>query len=383
MPRITKMQANDIRVNIRTQVNASKIRNEKRDGRDYIIVPSATLPDNIIMNGGLYPADEIEASYKTLERTPAPLGHPYVNGEYISAYEPEAVNQFWVGAFNENVRRESGRVYLDKAIDVEVASRTEQGRALIDAINSGEPIHTSTGLTLTPEYVENQDYDWIGRNMKFDHDAILMGEVGAATPEQGVGMMVNGKNVSVINSEITDWADRDLDFAAHALFEAIERKDKVERHEGLKDRLIGMVKSLFSDSQDASTQTKDDEEDTMSVTQEDFDALKDQVTTLASNQLSKEDIISAINESVKPISEKVEQIQTNSEAKEAEEKAELVAKITKDGKFTEEEVKAMPMSVLKKMVGNSAPSPAYNMAGGFLTNESDADLVSNELPEIN
>ena len=62
-----------IRANIRTAVNSAKIRREKRNGRDVIIVPSATLPDNIIMNRIMYPADVIEAGYKTLERTPAPL----------------------------------------------------------------------------------------------------------------------------------------------------------------------------------------------------------------------------------------------------------------------------------------------------------------------
>lgn len=39
-----------VRVNIRTLANAGAIRREKRNGRDVVIVPSATLPDNIVMN---------------------------------------------------------------------------------------------------------------------------------------------------------------------------------------------------------------------------------------------------------------------------------------------------------------------------------------------
>ena len=39
-----------------------------------VIVPSATLPDNIIMNGIKYPSEEIEKGYKSLNRSPAPLG---------------------------------------------------------------------------------------------------------------------------------------------------------------------------------------------------------------------------------------------------------------------------------------------------------------------
>src|SRR5690554_2091555 len=115
-----------IRANIKTRVSNTAIRREKRNGRDVIIVPSATLPDNIIMNRIKYPADVIEAGYKTLERTPAPLGHPAIDGVYINANDPEAINGFWVGAWNENVRRENGRVLLDKVIDVARAESTDR-----------------------------------------------------------------------------------------------------------------------------------------------------------------------------------------------------------------------------------------------------------------
>jgi hypothetical protein len=48
-----------VRVNVRSLANMKAVRKEKRNGRDVVIVPSATLPDNVIMNGILYPADEI------------------------------------------------------------------------------------------------------------------------------------------------------------------------------------------------------------------------------------------------------------------------------------------------------------------------------------
>ena len=65
-------------------MNAAAVRKVKRNGRDLVIVPSATLPDDVVMNGIKYPAGEIEASFKTLERTPAPLGHPIINGKFVS-----------------------------------------------------------------------------------------------------------------------------------------------------------------------------------------------------------------------------------------------------------------------------------------------------------
>lgn len=192
------------RVNLKTRVDNAQIkRATSSSGADVIIVPSVTLPDNIIMNRILYPADEIEKSYKTLEGTLAPLGHPKAGNKLLNAAHPQAINGFHIGAHNENVRREGGKVYLDKVIDVNCAERTEGGRRVLDAINKGQPIHTSTGLTLKAEAANHPDYDFIARNMVFDHDAILLDEEGAATPSDGVGMMVNGKEMQVQNLDLS------------------------------------------------------------------------------------------------------------------------------------------------------------------------------------
>ena len=193
--------ATSTRVNVRVAVNAASIRREQHNGREHIVVPSFTLPDEVVMNGGLYTHDEIEKSYKSLEGTFAPLGHPQVDGEYVGAERPEAVNAYHFGAFNKNVERRGNRIYVEKFIDVEKAKESEMGRQVLNAIDKGEPIHTSTGIFLDREMTPNADgYGWIARNMHFNHDAVLLGEIGAATPEDGVGMMVN--KTFVINSAI-------------------------------------------------------------------------------------------------------------------------------------------------------------------------------------
>lgn len=185
------VEANSIRVNLRATVNAANIRREQRNGRDHLVIPSYTLPADVVMNGGLYPGGEIDRAYAGLEGTLAPLGHPQVDGEYVSARTPEAINAYHVGAFNRNVEKRGHRVYLEKWVDVETAGQTEQGRRLLAAVAAGDPIHTSTGVFLRREAAKGDGYDWVARDMQFDHDAILLDEPGAAGPEQGVGMMVN------------------------------------------------------------------------------------------------------------------------------------------------------------------------------------------------
>jgi len=39
----------------------------------------------------MYPADEIEKSYMSLNRAPAPLGHPLINSQFVSARDPEGI----------------------------------------------------------------------------------------------------------------------------------------------------------------------------------------------------------------------------------------------------------------------------------------------------
>lgn len=203
-----------------SRVNKKNIRREQINGVEHIIVGSYTLPDNIVMNDILYPADEIEKSYRSLERTLAPVEHPTnANGEFISATDPEAIHNFHAGAYNMNVSRENGRVYIEKHINVQEALKTDRGKRLLDRINEIEtndkprPIHTSVGVFLTieelkePRTNDNSDqYSMIGRDLLFDHDAILLDSVGAATPEKGVGIAVNadGKQIDVDRIMITN-----------------------------------------------------------------------------------------------------------------------------------------------------------------------------------
>lgn len=194
-----------IMVQCATKINKSAIRRESIGGIEHVIVSSSTLPDDIVMNGGLYPADEIAKSFATLERTLAPVEHPTdSNGNFLSASDPEAIHNFHAGAFNVNVTRENGRVHIEKHINVQEALKTDRGKRLMDRIEEIEtnseprPVHTSVGLFLLVDELkepkinaQGDKYTWIAREMVFDHDAILLDSVAAAPPEKGVGMAVN------------------------------------------------------------------------------------------------------------------------------------------------------------------------------------------------
>lgn len=195
-------------------VNPSAVTRKTIDGVEHIVVSSFTLPENVVMNGIMYPASEIDASFDGLNRTLAPVEHPVnADGQFVSANDPESIHNFHAGAFNDNAVKVGNRIKLDKVINVQEALKTERGRRLLDRIDEVEnsanprPIHTSTGIFLEIEELDkpqvNQDgaeFTMIARNMVFDHDAILLDSIGAAQPHQGVGMAVNsaGEKIDVM-----------------------------------------------------------------------------------------------------------------------------------------------------------------------------------------
>ncbi|TNF65331.1 hypothetical protein FBF48_10535, partial [Streptococcus salivarius] len=201
-PEQIQMPQDIIRIPLVSRVNRAGIRRETLGGREHIVVSSYTLPSDVVMNGILYPAKEINAHYKKLEGTLAPFGHPIDDaGEFISARTPLAINAFHVGAFNRNVEQKGNRIHVEKWIDVITANSTPNGKRLVERLEAmergedSEPIDTSVALLIRelPPTVEQQEAKIraVANIVDIDHDAILMDEIGAARPSQGVGLMVN------------------------------------------------------------------------------------------------------------------------------------------------------------------------------------------------
>lgn len=185
-------------VNIASLVVNSDIRTETIEGVEFTVIPSRTLPKDVVMNSIMYPSEEVEAAISTLDMSPVTIGHPVVNGKFAPASDPISQAAYGIlGAHNRvKGKTDDGRWVVEKLIPTEQLQNTERGKKLAEAIKHKRPIHTSTGVYLTkePEIGVNamgQEYTSRAKIDRFDHDAILLNEVGAATPEQGVGLFVN------------------------------------------------------------------------------------------------------------------------------------------------------------------------------------------------
>ena len=397
-----------MQVNVTTKVNSQSIRRETYNGREHLVLPSYTLPANVVMNGGLYPASEIDAHYQGLEGTLAPLGHPTVNGQFVSAFSPEGINVGHIGAWNRNVKKSGNRVYAEKWVDVQVANQSEGGRELLErvaAIERGDdvpPIHTSVAVFLdqleASEQQKAQGIEWVAKINAMDHDAILLHEVGAAQPEQGVGLMVNADQAKSIKTnsgalvgESYRERERRLEKAARDKFatgpddyawiadftdsQAIVIRNggdaqvygytsdggqitfddtgtKVTRQESWVAIVANKFKSLFT-PQDAPATNHKTEGD-MPLTKEELEQIGSMIGEAVATNTEK---------AIKPLSEKVEALQANQEKltetltanSRAEEQTKRAAVAAKHGEVVANGLSGEALDAMFKSLGEAAP----------------------------
>lgn len=246
------------RVNIITAVNAKAV---SKAGNVYTVAGVVGAVDDLVMNGRMYPADELKRSAAQLDGKPAPAGHPKNSkGQHISATNGEALASAWIGAYCTNARHEGGRTVCDIKINASAAKAHPDGEKLVRMLDeaiagaSVDPIHVSTGVFLR-EIAANgesrgKQYRAIATDLQYDHLAILLHEKGAGTPADGVGMWVNSDgaesevetvaldtNASDLRSEsgvLSRWLNRIMgrNSADEMSFDAIQRAIKDALPEG-------------------------------------------------------------------------------------------------------------------------------------------------------
>jgi len=189
------------RVHILSAVNAANV---SKSGGTYTIKDVCGAIDGIVMNGRMYPGDQLAAGVESLNGKPAPAGHPKnAAGQHISALNGEALASAWIGSYAKNARHEGGRTLADILVNEAQAKAHPDGLKLIERLDAAiagtnaEPIHVSTGLNLVEIKANGESmgkkYSSIATNLQYDHLAILLNEQGAGTPAQGVGMFLNSE----------------------------------------------------------------------------------------------------------------------------------------------------------------------------------------------
>lgn len=355
-------------VNIASLVVNSDIRTEVIEGVSFTVIPSKTLPKDVVMNSIMYPSEEVEAAISTLDMSPVTIGHPVVNGKFAPASDPISQAAYGIlGAHNRvKGKTDDGRWVVEKLIPTEQLQNTARGKKLAEAIKHKLPIHTSTGVYLTkePEIGVNamgQEYTSRAKIDRFDHDAILLNEVGAATPEQGVGIFVNadGEQEETEVMYVNACDDKQLE----GQFEIKVRGSILER---FLEFMKTVVKSEPSDeSQTVNKNREGNEVDETKVQEMIANALAAQEAKSA--EVIKQAIDGAVSAAL------TANAQTQAEA----EKAQLVEQVVNAKLLPEDAAKECGITALKAMLeGNSQGQPAMGLRRGVASNQ-DEDIFAN------
>lgn len=308
-----------VQFNART---SGKFRRMMANDRRHIVVDAIAISCDSIMNRLNYPKDVVEKNYRKLNNKPAPLSHPTIDGQSVSATSPLAMNAFHIGAFVKAPKLINGDASVEIWIDEEVANRCEKGKRAITSITNGDAVGVSTGLLVQ---VDNQqsavNYDATVINFDVDHLAILLDE----TPAGAKTFIKNEENI--VKKEL---------LASLLLKAGLMNNEQHDAFISSNDAAIELeLNSLFEKSADAIA----------SVTATNAKISNDEIELFISN---KEKFAEIVANEQKELDSMIEGIVKNSEFEVAELSKLSVAELGKLSKLT-----AAP-----KKVDNSLQDPA-------------------------
>lgn len=190
-----------LQINIKGFTSNVTTRPETLNGIEYIVAPVNMIVEGVLPGSSgpiLYPAEELANSVNFWNNVPVTINHPRIDGDYVSARTPEAMEQFAVGQiFN---------TYFDTATNtLKAEAWIERERLQNDfedvynmLMDGNANIEVSTGVL---HYNDGQSgdfngiaYNGVGSDFYGDHLALLPNDVGACSWADGCGLRVNSKN---------------------------------------------------------------------------------------------------------------------------------------------------------------------------------------------
>lgn len=162
------------------------------EGREHVVCPMVMITEGVHTgnNGPLYYSPEELGKYPdTWNYKPIVVYHPQINGDGISACDPEILNSRKVGVvlnskWNGKLRSEA---WIDKQRANEVDDR------ILERIENNQLMEVSTGMfsdVLFNEGVWNEE-EYVGsiKNIRPDHLALLPDKTGACSIKDGAGLL--------------------------------------------------------------------------------------------------------------------------------------------------------------------------------------------------
>jgi hypothetical protein len=227
---------------------ASRYRYETLSGKQYLVVPMTMIVPGVL-NGSkgplLYPHDEVNKDPTPWNKIPITLNHPVREGRNVSAHFNGVLDEQGIGFVD---RASSGKKLTGEAW-IDVARANKLDRRIVANVLGGKRIEISTGLFTDHERapegsidLNGRSYDWIARNYRPDHLAVLLDQTGACSISDGCGLGVNSEGVKMKNE--------DLDMLAPPIIGIIANDRRAELEQLRIDKLaLNSANSLSGERQ--------------------------------------------------------------------------------------------------------------------------------------
>jgi hypothetical protein len=176
-------------VTLQANVQSSLVREEEYDGRSMIVAP-VIMATECVMNGLLYPANELSKFPQSWNGRPVVINHPMKKGKPVSANSRKVLDEYKTGLlFNTKWSKKHG-LMAEAWIEKDVCETKNE--TLLTNIEEENPVEVSTGMFVEVLEQEgtfgNKFYSGVATNIRPDHLALLPDDKGACSWEDGAGI---------------------------------------------------------------------------------------------------------------------------------------------------------------------------------------------------
>jgi hypothetical protein len=183
-------------------VNAvGRARRETLDGKEYYVVNATTIVPGVLSGSKgpmLYQPDEVAQTVDAWNGMPIVLNHPFINGKPTSGRTPAVLEKYGLGTVYNSTF--DGELKHEAWFDVEATKK--KALQIYNALQAGDPIELSTGLYTNEVEAPkgsvwngSSQYEYVARDMRPDHLAILTNERGACSNADGCGINVTRNSI--------------------------------------------------------------------------------------------------------------------------------------------------------------------------------------------
>ena len=343
-----------MRVSVNT-LSTNAVRTENVDGRTFTVLNAMMIRADTSMNGILYPLEELKSTFKQMEDVPAPMGHPKLMNQHVSATNNFTKGKHDIGAFIKNVKMVGKEVFGEIWIDNEFAERSDKGRSLLQRIANKTKIGVSTGLTIANIVAKKgvdelgKAFNSVGRSFSFDHVAILEESEEAAGSHASTEIVYNsdtGESLFVINHD--DGGQPESKPKVNVMKHEIDLTDlsKADRTKVMACNASDILAALTAEKP---TVTVDEAQTLLESKGMKVNAADSVVLTAAEHKALKTNADLYANAEKERVDEIKESIKTNS-------------------KMTDEDLAGMEEMALTRLANSLTPSNDFSVQDGVITN---------------